>query len=292
MQNKSLVSFVLSLGVLCGQVEAQTPAPNIFPNQAARQADPGRWTGYLSVGYSTNYDVRGLIPSTTVCENLTSCVLSGCYKIDEKTYITARADYEILWDKGILDRNQLNFRGIIDHELTSNLTLRAGYDVYKGGILGYFAQNIEHNKRDMTQEVLFGFRYEFADWGLKNLYFGAQSHYSFYGMWGWWWDTSLGYKWEVSDRLDVLFTGTWYTSSCYWDRKVPLLASGTQAYVLQIDLPYAISDHVSIAPFVSMSRLGNGARKNRHLRDIPFTSVNRMFEKFGVVGGVNISYHF
>lgn len=93
MQKKHIISAALAVASLTSVALAGTAAP-VVPLSVPPA--PKVFSGALNVGYSSNYDFRGLVLSTSDGENMTPISLDTRYKVSRTTDITADFGYKAI----------------------------------------------------------------------------------------------------------------------------------------------------------------------------------------------------
>ncbi len=290
MQAKHVLSAALAVAALSSSAFAGTkcielPKAPVVPVPAP--APQKIFSGDLTVGFSSNYDFRGLILRTSDGENMTPIKLDTRTRLTDKTDLTAGLGYKALWDKDILQDNEFNVNLGVETKCTKGLTTRLGYDLYQGGFPGLVSKGWKDN-HSVTQEFMGGFQYDFGAVGAKGVFVGANAHYSFNGVTGWWFDVTAGYKKQISEKLAAILSGTWWSTASYFDAQMPWMANGSQSFALKLELPYQLCKHLTFTPFVSTVWLGNGAMKTKGW-DYYGSNVYR---NFTLVGGAGLTYSF
>ncbi len=282
MQKKHIISAALAVASLTSVALAGTAAP-VAPLMAP--SAPKAFSGALNVGYSSNYDYRGLVLSSSDGENVTPISLDTRYKVSRATDITADFGYKAIWDKDVVQDNEFDFNLGVENKLNNYLTGRVGYGLFQGGLPGVFSK-LEGN-HSVNQEFNAGLRYDVNGIGKDGLFLAANAHYSFEGVTGWWFDGTVGYKKQLTERLAGVLSGTVWATSSYFDSKMPMMSNGAQSYSLNLQLPYAVTKNVTFSPFVSAIWSGNGASKDGN--DI---YGSRAIKEFTVAAGATLSYAF
>lgn len=288
MQKKYIISAAFAVASLASVALAGPKAPVVPMTPVTVPASHKVFSGDLSVGYSTNYDFRGLILNTTDGENMTPIKLDTRTWLTDKTDLTAGLGYKALWNKDVLQDNEFNFNLGLEHKCAPGLTGRFGYDLYQGGFPGMVSKDWELD-HSVTQEFMTGIQYDFGTVGAKGLFAGANAHYSFAGVTGWWFDLTIGYKKQLTEKFAAILSGTWWSTSSYFDAKMPWMANGSQSFALKLELPYQLCSHVTFTPFVSTVWTGNGAMKSK---DWGYYEGSHMYRNFTVVAGAGLTYSF
>ena len=282
MQKKHIISAALAVASLTSVALAGTAAP-VVPLSVPPA--PKVFSGALNVGYSSNYDFRGLVLSTSDGENMTPISLDTRYKVSRTTDITADFGYKAIWDKDIVQDNEFDFNLGVENKLNNYVIARLGYGLFQGGLPGIISQ--AEGNHSVSQEFNGGFRYDINGIGQDGWFVGANAHYSFSGMTGWWFDASVGYKKHLTQRLSGIISGTYWSTASYFDAKTPGMSNGSQSYSLNLQLPYSVTKNLTFSPFVSAIWSGNGARK-----DGSELYGSRAIKDFTVAAGAMLSYSF
>ncbi len=292
MKTKLIISTALAAATLTGialagtkpQVQTVAPVAPVEPIQAP--AAQKAFSADFSVGYSTNYDFRGLILRTSDGENMTPIKLDTRTRLTDKLDLTAGLSYKALWNRDVLQDNEFNFNLGLDAKCVDGLTSRIGYDLYQGGFPGLVSKVWEGN-HSTSHEVMVGFQYDFDPVGIKGLFMGANAHYAFSGVTGWWFDVTVGYKKQITEKLAGIISATWWSTSSYFDAKMPWAANGSQSYSLNLQLPYQVCKNVTFTPFVSGVWLGNGSMSKGY-----GYYGSSIYRNFTLVAGAGLTYSF
>ncbi len=290
MQKKHVLSAALAVASLTSVAFAGTKPivlPEVPLTPVTAPASQKIFSGDLSVGYSSNYDFRGLILNSTDGENMTPIKLDTRTKLTEKMALYAGLNYKAIWDKELLQDNEFNVNLGLDTQCAKGLTTRLGYDLYQGGLPGAISKFWRDN-HSVTQEFMTGLQYDFDAVGLKGVFVGANAHYSFAGVTGWWFDATVGYKKQVSEKFAAVLSGTWWSTASYFDAQMPWMANGSQSFALKLELPYQLCKGVTFTPFVSTVWSGDGALKAKGMGP----EGTSLYRNFTLVAGAGLTYSF
>lgn len=166
MQKKHIISAALAVASLTSVALAGTAAP-VVPLSVPPA--PKVFSGALNVGYSSNYDFRGLVLSTSDGENMTPISLDTRYKVSRTTDITADFGYKAIWDKDIVQDNEFDFNLGVENKLNNYVTARLGYGLFQGGLPGIISQ--AEGNHSVSQEFNGGFRYDIN--GISSLMYAT-----------------------------------------------------------------------------------------------------------------------
>lgn len=296
MQKKNIISAALIVASFASISVAGTKAQVVsLAPIPAPAASP--FSGSAAVGYSSNYDFRGLIPRDAHNGgNMTPIRVDTRYALNEKTAIIAGAGYKALWNRDNDTAphdflNEFNFTGGVEHKCAPGLTSSLYYNFFHGGLPGFVARNIEGRAHSITQEFGAGMLYDFSEVGAKGLFASANANYSFAGVTGWWFNGTVGYKKDICDNVAAILSASWNGTAGYFNAAAHdnFAANGTQGINLRLDVPVSVAKHMTLVPFIGTYWAGNGALKSRHATN---EREYKAFRNFTVMTGVNLVYSF
>ena len=197
---------------------------------------------------------------------------------------------EYALDETLCDEATFNVQ--FAHYFTERTMLAAGYEFVHGGLPGRFhATDYEakfdavdnfianggtlndilsaeegseafNSNRAEEHSVVIDFHHQF-DQELEGLFFHSKSRYVVQWESGWWFTNTLGYKFDICEDTDLIFSASWISTLGYFDSDMAN-ANGTQSYVFSMFAPINLSESLVITPHASCSVLGNGARKGQN----------------------------
>lgn len=298
MQKKNIISAALVVASFAGVSVAGTkamvcvPATPVTPISAPAAS---AFSGSAAVGYSSNYDFRGLIlRDAHDGGNVTPVRVDTRYAFSEKTALTAGAGYKALWNRedigGINMENEFNFNLGLERKCLPGLTTSLAYNMFHGGLPGFFAKGLEDSAHSLTHEVGMGAMYDFGQVGMKGLFASASANYSFAGVTGWWFNATVGYKMDVCERVSAILSGSWNATASYFSATAheANITNGSQGFNVRLDLPVSLAKNVSVVPFVGAYWAGSGALKSSHVNNGGY----KLYRNFTVMAGANLVYNF
>ncbi len=197
----------------------------------------------------------------------------GQYGLGNKTALVAGGSYNWLADKGFdhYDNHTLcdELSGIIQiaHHISRYTTLAGGYQFVHGGLPGRLNYHqsadtrefpIFDSNRPEEHSLVFDLHRKFAK-GLEGFFWNSRAQHNFRWVEGWWFTNTLGYKYDLNKRSDIIVSATWHASMNYFDAHTAN-ANGTQGYSIQVSAPTMVSENVRITPHAGILFIGNGAK--------------------------------
>lgn len=197
---------------------------------------------------------------------------------------------EYALDETLCDEATFNVQ--FAHYFAERTMLAAGYEFVHGGLPGRFhATDYEakfdavdnfianggtlndilsadqgteafNSNRAEEHSVVIDFHHEF-DQELEGLFFHSKNRYVVQWESGWWFTNTLGYKYDICDKADLIFSASWISTLGYFDAEMAN-GNGTQSYVFSVFAPFRLCENFVITPHASCSVLGNGARKGQN----------------------------
>lgn len=300
--NMNTKNIVITIGtaaaVMAGAAHADIFIPYAAPEFGWSEA--GKLTGNVSVSYNTKYVSRAMAVQDSYSDNSVAFQGLGQYTLGNNNSINAGLKYDWLANKGFdhYDSHHLlcdEGTGILQfaHRFNKGTVLAAGYQFVHGGLPG--RTNYHHNgssggwpyafQADEPEEhsIVIDFHHEFSK-GLEGFFWDSRAQYVFRWVEGWWFINTLGYKYDVCDRASIVATATWTASAGYYNVHT-LNGNGTQGYQLAVAVPYKVTDHVTIRPYISTVFIGNGA-------DVANDKAADLYRDFTFVAGVCLQYAF
>lgn len=132
-----------------------------------------------------------------------------------------------------------------------------------GDIMGADAGSAAFNSnRAEEHSVVIDLHHEFAK-GLDGLFFDSRTRYVFRWERGWWFSNTLGYRYELCDSADLIFSATWHATLGYFDSDMAN-CNGTQAYTFSVFAPISVTERLIITPHATCTIIGNGAKKGQN----------------------------
>ncbi len=266
MSNKTITtSLCAAAAMLAGIAQADIIVPFGSPEFAAEQARP--YSGSVSLGYDTKYISRGMALQDSDSDHVIPVELLGQYNINSKNAIVAGLSYTRFLSN---DSTLKNCRymtdeatGIIEfaHRFTPRTTVAAGYQWVHGGIPGSFHTANPGEARDFPifdshrseeHSFVLDLHQEFC----KGFFWNSRVQATFQWETGWWFINTLGYKYQLTEKTDLVATATWNACARYMDTAQ---ANGTQGYTLEVSAPTMVSKHVRVTPYIGLNFIGNGA---------------------------------
>ncbi|MEG2971141.1 MAG: hypothetical protein RR808_06660 [Akkermansia sp.] len=293
MQKKYILSTALAVASFAGVALAGTKAAVMVPATPVVAPVATAFSGSATVGYSSNYDFRGLILEGANGGNMTPVQVATKYDLNDVYAITMGAGYKAMWNKdqnssmGEHDfQNEFNYNLGVQAKWVKGLTTSFNYNLFHGGTPGYVARMFENAAHSVTQEFGVGAMYDFGTVGVKGLFAAANINYSFAGVTGWWYTTTVGYQKQINERVSAVLSASWNATSSYFSAKSEM-ANGSQAFDIRLEVPVTLCKHVSFVPFVGTYWAGSSALKVNRGNDGEHT-----FRNFTVMAGANLVYTF
>ncbi|MEG0334092.1 MAG: hypothetical protein RR553_03145 [Akkermansia sp.] len=293
MQKKYILSTALAVASFAGVALAGTKAAVMVPATPVVAPVATAFSGSATVGYSSNYDFRGLILEGANGGNMTPVQVATKYDLNDVYAITMGAGYKAMWNKDQNSsmeehdfQNEFNYNLGIQSKWVKGLTTSFNYNLFHGGTPGYVARILENAAHSVTQEFGVGAMYDFGTVGVKGLFAAANINYSFAGLTGWWYTTTVGYQKQINERVSAVLSASWNATSSYFSAKSEM-ANGSQAFDIRLEVPVTLCKHVSFVPFVGTYWAGSSALKVNRGNDGEHT-----FRNFTVMAGANLVYTF
>jgi hypothetical protein len=214
----------------------------------------------VAASYMTHAGFRGLIPASSDGNDANLFEIGSGININDSNQVALEMRYKYLWDKTWVDRNETNVSLGWLHEVNDNVSWQVGWDLYDGGIPGTVAKESGHSAHGVTQEGMMGIEFKSSDSASSGVFAGANLHYSFQGLTGWWGDVVLGFVHKMNEFTSMEVSGRWNIASSYWNGgETHFATGGTQSWGVDIRFPIKISDSFRITPLVGSYWAGNGA---------------------------------
>ena len=296
MQKKNIISTALIVASFAGVSVAGTKAVVCVPAMPISAPVASAFSGSAAVGYSSNYDFRGLIlRDAHDGGNMTPIRVDTRYALNDKTAITTGAGYKALWNRddiwGGNFENEFNYNLGLEHKCAPGLTTSVNYNLFHGGIPGFIAKHVNDKSHSITQEFGVGALYDFSEQGAKGLFASVNANYSFAGVTGWWFNATVGYKKDICEKVAAVLSASWNGTSNYYNANAHnwnIGANGTQGMNVRLDLPMTVAKNLTLVPFVGAYWAGCGALKDNR----GFDKADKMFRDFTVMSGANLVYTF
>lgn len=261
------------------------------------------WSLSLSTGYSTNYSSRGLVPHNANTNHVVPVEINAEYALNKSYSLVGKIGYQWMMENGLTHARSSNLsdEGSIflggRKDWHNGLKTTLGYQFVNGGLPGAFRVQSDkphyvdgnrlafHSAKPEEHNLILNARYDLCEWGLKNWFVESQVQYAFQWNDGWWFENTLGYKYDVCSRCSLVFSGTWNASSGYFDAN-SWNNNGTQGVSLKVEAPVKVTRQFNVAPFISTIWLGEGGQAaNRH-------TGREIYRNFTVLGGFRLNYTF
>lgn len=286
MIKKNIISTALAVASFAGVAVAGTPAPVATYKPAPAPCEK-RLSGALSVGYSSNYDYRGLVPRSSTGGNMTPISLDLDYKLNENWNLYTGLDYKAIWDKSY-DANNNEFGlevGAKTQRWLEGLTISPNYKLTHGGIMGQFIKDGRGKAHSVFQSFGVGLLYDLSAVGAKGFFVGASADYIFQGATGWWFQGVTGYEAKFNEKLSAIISAEYNATSGFYGGWSEPASDGDMSYGLKLQLPYKLCKNVILSPFVGTWWTG-------HSGNNIVLSGGKTMRNFTVVAGANLTWTF
>lgn len=232
---------------------------------------------FLKVGYSSNYDYKGMVVSSALCkQGDVSYALGTNYALSNGMILASGIQYTDIYGGALNADNETLFTLGLKDEVLPNLHVQYGYSLTHGGFAGEYARFMGE-AHSVTQAFDLSLHYKF---GISGYFAGLETSYSFQGLTGWWLGGVFGYEYEVNEKLNLRLTAGTSASWSYWQ------TSGANQINVRLQADYHLADNWVITPMVSTHWLCNsGLKMNSRAGE-------HLFRLFTVMAGVQVSYQF
>ncbi len=224
--------------------------------------------------YTSNYNVRGM-GVTNQMSDWGFSSLSGRYIHSNRNmfnvgvYQQFDAQLGTIWGAGdALGGEFSQFAYTLGKEIFPNAKLSVGYALRHGGLEGFLAEERGKTHHNLTQDLTISLTYNDYQQG----FFGAAlASYSFYGLTGWYYDVSVGYRFtdviaKANLGLDIEVIAGLALSDNYWTRGT----TGLDAARLRVNfIPYSLrgsfgrEEVFHIIPWIEATVTGDSDRSIR-----------------------------
>lgn len=292
-----------SLSLLAGVASA-----DIFPSFASpefKYKEAGSVSGGISLDYATKYVSRDMAMSNSRTDHSVKISAVGQYALEHRNAVLLGLSWNEIAGKGsehyrapICDEGT----GLLElvHYFGGSTALGFGYQFVHGGIPG--RANYHMAKGDASSgshafasdepeehSFVVDFHHDFTRKGLEGLFWDSRVQYAFRWVEGWWFTNTVGYKYGVSEKTDLVLSASWTASIGYYDsgtnRTASPNANGTQGYSVKLSAPTTLGKHFRVTPYIGTVFIGNGAEAaNRRHGDV--------YRDFTFVAGISGSYVF
>ena len=293
----------LSATALAGELANNTTTPvNTVANDAIQTPVENPFSGHVAIGYMSKHVSRGLVMADSSTDNVIPIDLAGQYKFSGTDFsIVGELRYDWMLENGfehsrggnaLCDEGTLRL-GLRKQWEKLGLDTVLGYQFVHGGIPGILNTRI-NGKRDRVifdhnqpeeHSIFFDISYDFSQVGLDGLFWDNRIQATFKWMSGWWFTSTLGYKYEWTPNVASILSVTWNATSSYFDA-TSINTNGTQGVSLNLDVPCKVTENVTVMPFVSAIWAGNGAITAGKRAGHP------VYRNFAVSAGVGVAYTF
>lgn len=232
---------------------------------------------YLKVGYSSNYDYKGMVTSSGLCkQGDTFYALGTNYALSNGMILVSGIQYTDIYGGALNADNETLFTLGLKDEVLPNLNVQYGYSLTHGGFAGEYARFMGE-AHSVTQAFDLSVHYKF---GISGYFAGLETSYSFQGLTGWWLSGVFGYDYEVNEKLNLRLTAGTSASWSYWQ------TSGANQVNVRLQADYRLTDNWMLTPMISTHWLCNsGLKMNSRAGE-------HLFRPFTVMAGVQVSYQF
>jgi uncharacterized protein (TIGR02001 family) len=198
--------------------------------------------GEVSVGYANMYEFRFVdLGSDLVTASVDIATEAGPFGLSAGAWY-GTWDTPGLPGGGGVNSDELDLYGGISYNITESFALELGYIYYMfPDTSGAFD----------TQEVYLSATYDFS-FGLS---LASTVYYDFDAFDGWYWDTSIGYTWDINECLALeLGAGVAYADGNDLQAKLSpnpgATKDGFQGWYLSAALPWEFREGVTLTPYI------------------------------------------
>lgn len=259
-------------------VSTDTAPPTSYVAPPPPEEFDSSWNSSLEAGYASNYSYKGMVVGNSYNKaGALSLQAATSYTLDNGTFLAAEVNYTEIFEGYLKDHGQTCFSLAVGDEFFPNLKTTLGYGLVHGGIAGEYAK-FRGESHSLTQEIFFSALY--GEETTEGFFYGLDGAYSFQGITGWWLGATIGYNYELTDKLKAVVTTTASASWSYWE------ADGANSVNCTLQLPYAIQEEWIVSPFASVNWTGrSGLKTNSQMEE-------HVFRPFTFMVGVEMKYTF
>lgn len=282
-----------------GKYEPLAPAVVATPAPKTVMETPKRFSGDVSLGYTSHYSYRGLSMQNAGDDNVIPLVVNLEYALNDKYSILLGGSYTKMvengmdYETGVCSEDSATAYLGVRRDWGKGLKTTLGYEWMNGGMLAlYHPQRLNtgglffNSERGEQHAFNFDVDYDFSELGLKGVFWKSRVTYVAQWEQGFWFTNSLGYKYDLCPRAQAIIYGSWDATAEYFDTGLGLNTNGTQGVSLNLEIPSKVCENVTVTPFVRCLWLGDAgiaANKRNH---------EQVYRNFTVLGGVSVTYSF
>lgn len=270
-----------------------TPAPKTVVETAKR------FSGDVSLGYTSHYSYRGLSMDMAGDDNVIPLNVNLEYALNDKYSIVLGGSYTKVIENGMdyetgdcTQDSATAYLGV-KRDWGKGLKTTLSYGWMNGGMLDLFYPQREatgtwaYNSTRAEQHSLdFDLDYDFSEIGLKGVFWKSQVSYVVQWEQGFWFANSLGYKYDLCPKAQAVIYGRWDATAEYFNAGMGYNTNGTQGVSLNLEIPSQVCKNVTVTPFVRCLWLGDaGIAANKRNNE-------QVYRNFTVLGGVSVTYSF
>lgn len=283
-----------------GKYESLKPATVANPAPKTVIETPNRFSGDITLGYSSHYTYRGLAVYGGGNDNVIPLLVNLEYALNDNYSIIVGGSYSKIaknaWDynseKGCLNDESSAYIGV-KRDWGKGLTTSLSYEWMNGGLMDLFHPErsssgrwVFHSTPAEQHSINFDVDYDFSEIGLKGMFWKSEVMYTAQWRHGFWFANSLGYKYDLCPKAQAVIYGKWDATAGYFDSALGLNTNGSQGVSLNLDIPSKVCKNVTVTPFVRCLWLANGGlAANKRNED-------QVYRNFSVVGGMSVTYSF